>query len=431
MEKIMVHPGQFTKPRILFVTSGLLLVMALFPACGTTPSEVETQVSSGAETRAESSRSIETDCATEETFCSETTSPLLDLDGAIGSLADQISASAACQERQRVALLDFTAIREDSELFGRFLAEELIARFFLSDRFDVVERRLLDRVIEEQKLSHSDLVDEQSIRALGRILGVDAILTGTCTDVGTEIRANGRLIAIESGRILAVAKVRIEKDERVATLLTGEQEAERLPAGGAPDEEPAKVTASASRGVDRRHRPGKPFRKAPGNPAGKHPGATPPRGGVEAARPVADGVSRVRELYLRQRIPESARAAKDLLSDRNFKKNVSACDLGWISFVLTEAIWKLQGKGPAVKRDRYDEPMELARKAVEIDPGDAMAQCALGQVLHRTGRHKEAVERFEAALKLDPQSRGLPPQLRKSLQVSGRFVNGRRPRLGD
>ncbi len=86
-----------------------------------------------------------------------------------------------------------------------FLAEELTTRLFKTKKFQVVERRLLNKVLEEQSLSVSDLIDKESIKKIGNLLGVTAIVTGSITNLGDDMKINARIISTETGSIATVA----------------------------------------------------------------------------------------------------------------------------------------------------------------------------------------------------------------------------------
>jgi hypothetical protein len=87
-------------------------------------------------------------------------------------------------------------------------------------KFKVIERQLLNKVISEQKLSLTGMIDQTSAQKLGKLLGVDAIASGTITDLGESLRVNARLIDTSTGEIFAVAATEIAKDDKVK-ILTG------------------------------------------------------------------------------------------------------------------------------------------------------------------------------------------------------------------
>ncbi len=76
----------------------------------------------------------------------------------------------------------------------------------------VVERGLLRRLTEEQSFARTGLVDPSTLRSLGRILSVDAVVTGSFVTIGREVSLNARLIIVETGVIAAAAETRVERE---------------------------------------------------------------------------------------------------------------------------------------------------------------------------------------------------------------------------
>lgn len=151
----------------------------------------------------------------------EETSPVAaqTLDAQLDELARQVLESLRVERKSKIAVPAFTDLNGGVTEFGQFVAEELITRLYRSGSFQVVERSLLTKVITEQEMSLSGLVDTNSAQTLGKILGVDAIATGSITDLGDVLKLNARLISTETGMIFAVASVEVWKDRGVSQLL--------------------------------------------------------------------------------------------------------------------------------------------------------------------------------------------------------------------
>ena len=66
-----------------------------------------------------------------------------------------------------------------------------------------------------------------------------------------------------------------------------------------------------------------------------------------------------------------------------------------------------------------------------MDPREAMAHLALGQVLLRQGRRDKALADLDRALKLDPQCRKLPSRIRDAILAFRRGPGGSRRSVGD
>ncbi len=138
----------------------------------------------------------------------------------IDELSQQIATEMAEQQKTTIAVVEFTDLQGNITDLGRFIAEELITRLFQTKQFKVIERQLLNKVLSEQDLSLTGIIDPTSAKELEKILGVDAIASGTITDLAQSLRVNARLISTETGEIFAVASTEIFKDESVMRLMT-------------------------------------------------------------------------------------------------------------------------------------------------------------------------------------------------------------------
>lgn len=141
------------------------------------------------------------------------------LEQRVSDLGQKISTGLTENQKRTIAVVEFADLRGNVTDFGRFIAEELITRLHETRKFKVIERQLLNRVISEQKLSLTGMVDPTSAQKLGKLLGVDAIASGTITDLGTSLRVNARLIDTSTAEIFAVAAIEITKDAAVRELM--------------------------------------------------------------------------------------------------------------------------------------------------------------------------------------------------------------------
>lgn len=142
------------------------------------------------------------------------------LDQRVSELSQQIASKMSAKQKTTVAVVEFTDLQGNVTDFGRFLAEELVTRLGDLEKFKVIERQLLNKIIAEQKLSLTGLVDPASAKQLGKILGVDAIVAGSVTNLAQSVRVNARLISTETGEVFATAAADIFKDESVTGLLS-------------------------------------------------------------------------------------------------------------------------------------------------------------------------------------------------------------------
>ena len=141
------------------------------------------------------------------------------LDSQLRILTDQIVFSLSQKQKSKIAVIEFSNLRGTVTEFGKYLAEELITRLYLTKKFEVIERQMLNKVLREHQLNLSGLIDVSSAQELGRILGVDAIASGSVTDLGNTVKVNARLISTETGKIFSVASVTVIKNDVVGELM--------------------------------------------------------------------------------------------------------------------------------------------------------------------------------------------------------------------
>lgn len=137
----------------------------------------------------------------------------------LNNLTNQIVESLTQNRIFKIAIIEFSDLNGNISEFGKYLSEELTLRIFMLKKFEIVERQLLQKVVDEQKLGVTVFIDDNSAVSLGKILGVDAIATGTITDLGNYVKINARLISTETGSVFSVASVKLIKDNSIINLM--------------------------------------------------------------------------------------------------------------------------------------------------------------------------------------------------------------------
>jgi TolB-like protein len=112
--------------------------------------------------------------------------------------------------KDRIAILDFKIIGREEEIANyKWLelafAETLSDAFSRIPEFRIIERSQIDRIISEQNLQQQILIDSSSIVAFGKLLGVRAVLIGSCQIYTGHLMVNMRLVDVETGEIQPVS----------------------------------------------------------------------------------------------------------------------------------------------------------------------------------------------------------------------------------
>jgi curli biogenesis system outer membrane secretion channel CsgG len=163
------------------------------------------------------------------------------------------------QQKKRVAVLNFDYATVQSSVaaifgmnndIGKGISDLLVEKLVTSGKYSVIERKALDKVLAEQNFSNSDRADPNTAAKIGKILGVDAIITGSITQFGRDdkqttiggsgigglagryglggvgtksskavVAVSARLINIDTAEILAVATGKGESTRSGTSLL--------------------------------------------------------------------------------------------------------------------------------------------------------------------------------------------------------------------
>ncbi len=89
--------------------------------------------------------------------------------------------------KKRIAVMDFVNKTDyGAGRLGHAATEMLVTALLKTDRFIVAERESLDKVLKEQGLSMSGVVNPQTAVNAGGLLGLSAIVTGAVSEFGAQ-----------------------------------------------------------------------------------------------------------------------------------------------------------------------------------------------------------------------------------------------------
>jgi TolB-like protein len=138
----------------------------------------------------------------------------------IRNVADTLSRSLNTPPKRTVAVVDFTDLQGNVTPLGRFVAAELESALANSGSgIDLVDRTRLQLLMQENKLASTGVIDPATARQLGKIAGVQVLITGTLTPLSDTVRLTVKALNTEDARIVATASRNILKTQDVIQLL--------------------------------------------------------------------------------------------------------------------------------------------------------------------------------------------------------------------
>lgn len=143
----------------------------------------------------------------------------------IGLVLLLLADTASGQQKKRVAVLSFEDAAVEASAakalgttqdVGASLAEVLVKELLKDGTYSLIERRAIDQVVKEQNFSNSSRADAKTAAAIGRLLGVDAIIMGSVTQFGLEESA----VAVGAGPLNRITRGIVTGGKRVNATAT-------------------------------------------------------------------------------------------------------------------------------------------------------------------------------------------------------------------
>jgi TolB-like protein len=124
---------------------------------------------------------------------------------------------AADSPKTRLAVAGFEKRGEELPIpdLEQIVSNWLIAFLVNTKSLDVVERQALEKVLQEQSLGQSGILDSESAAKVGQLLGVDVLVTGSLTYLNDTLEITARMIDSTNGSILGAASVSSDEEDEI------------------------------------------------------------------------------------------------------------------------------------------------------------------------------------------------------------------------
>jgi len=112
-------------------------------------------------------------------------------------------------DKIRVGIIEF---KEENQIglenAGKIIAEWVASEFVRINKFEVADRLSLEEVVKEQALGQTGLLSDSTVAQVGKLHGVQGIVTGSIMQIGPAISITGKIIDVETGKVLKTSAVR-------------------------------------------------------------------------------------------------------------------------------------------------------------------------------------------------------------------------------
>lgn len=121
-----------------------------------------------------------------------------------------------------VAIMPCITANEEDAHIPNMIMEKLITNLVKKRRFKVIEREFLDKIMAEQSLGMTGIVDEQSAINAGKVIGAEAIIMGKYNEIEGHYHISTRLIDVETSETITASEItsRIDDIDRAMEKLS-------------------------------------------------------------------------------------------------------------------------------------------------------------------------------------------------------------------
>lgn len=136
------------------------------------------------------------------------------LDQAIKEAAARLDGQIT--EGTKIAILNFTS---PSDQFSAYVIDELTANLLETKKLTVVDRKEIDLIRGELNFQFSGEVSDDSMQELGKMLGAEAIVSGSLMEIGGAYRITIRALMVQTAVVAVQYRTDINDDSRAQALL--------------------------------------------------------------------------------------------------------------------------------------------------------------------------------------------------------------------
>ena len=143
------------------------------------------------------------------------------LESRLASIAEEVSAKIEAAKRDTIAVLPMPHPDGTCTVLSVYVADELsqLLSTLPNKQLKITERMQLEQIMKEAQLPDDGLLYPQTTQQLGKISGIEALVVGSLTPVGDQVRVQLRIIATDTARTVASVAASIPKTPAVVELL--------------------------------------------------------------------------------------------------------------------------------------------------------------------------------------------------------------------
>lgn len=114
-----------------------------------------------------------------------------------------------------VFLFDDNTEQSEENTFAETISEMMVTALAQTNRYRLMERTQLSKVLEEQALGQSGAIEPQTAVEVGKLIGVNVVLVGSISKLEDRFELDARIIDAGSGEIRQAANSSVNDEEKL------------------------------------------------------------------------------------------------------------------------------------------------------------------------------------------------------------------------
>lgn len=141
----------------------------------------------------------------------------IEFDNLVRDITQKMAIKLSTINSPRIAVANFVDLQNNETELGRYVAEAFSVEF-VNSPLQVVDRSRLDDLVKELKFDHQNLTNPKDALKLGKLAGIQYLITGTTTMLDNSIDITIKAYDIEKGIVVAAQRGNLPRTDAINEL---------------------------------------------------------------------------------------------------------------------------------------------------------------------------------------------------------------------
>jgi hypothetical protein len=138
-------------------------------------------------------------------------------DKALNELAQNMLSQSDKLKGKRIGVFKFTSIEGKETPEGARVSQTLLEKLMANSSLTFIERSELHKIITENELGQTGLIDSSLTNESGKILPIDLMITGTFVQLNTKVNISARVVNANTAELITTKSCQYDTKQNVKT----------------------------------------------------------------------------------------------------------------------------------------------------------------------------------------------------------------------